>query len=204
MENRKMTQKRLWKEKEFRLEDGILHLKEMGLLSGYELELRYEDIIGEKRTKRQPNYFLFGAASVLFWLSITNFIGYSAGLITAIVPPILGVLMSALLFYIVYRNAQEVLFLDTLDNGTIGFFRDGGNRKQADEFVAELLERQKIFLVEKYWDCVDCYDQKMNNLDWLKNRNIVNIDEFKYLKEEMFHEGEAEILPIGFHNRKCS
>lgn len=204
MENRKMTQKRLWKEKEFRLDDGILHLKEMGLLSGYEMELRYEDIIAEKRTQRSPNYVLFGAASVLFWLSTANFIAYGAGVVSGIIAPILGIMMSSMLFYIVYRNAQEVLYLETLDNGSIGFFRDGIHKKQADDFIKELLERQKIFLVEKYWDCVDCYDQKMQNLDWLKNRNIVNIDEFKYLKEEMFHQDETEILPIGFHKKKCS
>jgi len=54
-------------------------------------------------------------------------------------------------------------------------------------------------LVEKYWDCVDCYEQKMQNLDWLKNMNIVNIDEFKHLKDEMLRE-EAEKMPIGFYN----
>lgn len=204
MGKQKMTQKRLWKEKEFRLDDGILHHKEMGFLSGYEVELRYEDIIGERRTKRQPNYFLFIAASILFWLSTANFIGYGVGAIESIVAPILGMLLSSLLFYIVYRNGQEVLYLETLENGSIGFFRDGIHRRQADEFITELLERQKVFLVEKYWDCVDCYDQKMDNLDWLKNRNIVNIDEFKYLKEEMFHVDETEILPIGFHKKRCS
>lgn len=204
MEKQKMIQKRLWREKEFRLDDGILHLKEMGLLSGYELELRYEDIIGEKRIRRKPNYFLFGAASILFWLSITNLMAYCVGSVEGLIAPILGLLMSSVLFYVVYKNAQEVLYLDTFDNGAIGFFRDGIHQQEADAFIAELLERQKIFLVEKYCDCVDCYDQKMQNLDWLKNRNIVNIDEFNYLKEEMFQKYETEILPIGFHRKKCS
>lgn len=204
MENRKMVQKRLWKEKEFKLDDGILHFKEMGLLSGYAVELRYEDIIGERRIKRQPNYILFIAASILFWLSSLNIIGYGTGTITNLLAPILGLLMSSALFYIVYRNAQEVVYLDTVENGSIGFFRDENYKKQADKFITELLEQRKIFLVEKYWDCVDCYDKKMHNLDWLKNENIVNIDEFKYLKDEMFQQVETEVMPIGFHNRKCS
>lgn len=203
MEERKMVQKRLWNEKEFRLDDGILHLKEMGLFSGYEAELRYEDIIGEKRSSRRPNYFLFGAASFLMWLSLANIIGYGAGLVQGIIIPILGIVMSSVIFYVVFKNAQEVLYLDTLDNGSIGFFRDGIHQQEADEFIQELLEQRKIFLVEKYWDCVDCYDQKMHNLDWLKNRNIVNIDEFKYLKDEMLP-NEAEVMPIGFYNKKCS
>lgn len=204
MENRKMVQKRLWKEKEFRLDDGILHFKEMGLLSGYAVELRYEDIIGERRTRRQPNYILFIAASILFWLSTLNFIGYGIGTVTGFLAPTLGVLMSSLLFYIVYKNAQEVVYLDTVENGSIGFFRDKRYEGQADQFITELLEQRKIFLVEKYWDCVDCYDRKMHNLDWLKNQNIVNIDEFKYLKDEMFQNIETEVLPIGFHKKKCS
>ncbi|MFT5648409.1 MAG: hypothetical protein ACI976_003109 [Aureispira sp.] len=204
MENRKMVQKRLWKEKEFRLDDGILHFKEIGLLSGYTVELRYEDIIGERRIKRQPNYVLFIAASILFWLSSLNFIGYGTGTITNVLAPTLGVLMSSLLFYIVYRNAQEVVYLDTVENGSIGFFRDESYKRQADKFITELLEQRKLFLVEKYWDCVDCYDKKMHNLDWLKNENIVNIDEFKHLKDEMFQQIETEVMPIGFHKRKCS
>lgn len=200
-----MVQKRLWKEKEFKLDDGILHFKEVGLLSGFELELRYEDIIGQKRSRRQPNYYLFSASLVLMWLSFANLIGYGAGVVEGILPPILGLIGSSALFYIVYKNAQEVLYLDTSNNGAIGFFRDGIHQEEVDQFITELLEQRKIFLVEKYWDCVDCFDQKMDNLDWLKNRNIVNIDEFKYLKDEMFQlEEEAEILPIGFHRRKCS
>jgi len=205
MDNHQMVQKRLWKAKEFRLDDGILHHKEIGLLSGFEVELRYEDIIGEKRTRRQPNYYLFTAAAVLMWLSCANIIGYGAGVVDSLFIPFLGIAMSIGLFYVVYANAQEVLYLDTVDNGSIGFFRDHTYQVDVDAFIAKLLEHRKIFLVEKYWDCVDGYDQKMQNLDWLKDRNVVNIDEFKYLKEEMFlQEEEAEILPIGFHRRKCS
>ena len=199
----KMVQKRLWKEKEFRLNEGILHLKEIGLFSGFETELRYEDIICEKRIRRKPNYFLFGAAGVLLWLSIVNIIGYEAGTVDGVLAPSLGIIMSMALFYVVYKNAQEILYLDTMDNGSIGFFRDGVHQESADKFISELLEQRKIFLVEKYCDCVDCYEQKMHNLDWLKNRNIVNIDEFKYLKEEMLRV-EAEKLRIGFHKKKCS
>jgi len=130
MEDLTMVQKRLWKEKKFRLDDGILHFKEVGLFSGFEAELRYEDIIGEKRTKRKPNYFLLVAGGFLMWLSVVNIFSYSTGEVSGIIVPVLGGMMASALLYIVYRSAQEVVYFDTVHSESIGFFRDSMYQKK--------------------------------------------------------------------------
>jgi len=111
MEDLTMVQKRLWKEKKFRLDDGILHFKEVGLFSGFEAELRYEDIIGEKRTKRKPNYFLLVAGGFLMWLSVVNIFSYSTGEVSGIIVPVLGGMMASALLYIVYRSHKKWFIL---------------------------------------------------------------------------------------------
>jgi len=169
MQNQTIVQKRLWVSKEFRLEDGILYYKHVGLFGGFAVELRYEDIESEKRVEHKRSFWLLAAATILMYLSITNiFSGVGIG-------------------------------FDTQYDTKVAFLRDEKYKEETDKFVDEFLRARKLFLVEKYWDCVENYDQKINNLDWLKNCNVVNIDEFKYLTAEYFEQAEGGAsMPIGF------
>jgi len=197
MNKQKVVQKRLWSEKEFSLEDGILRLREIGLFGGVELEVRYEDIISEKKLRRTPNYFLLTAATVLMSLSVVNLFG-NATIGSQSLIPWWGIIMAGSLYYLAYKSAQEVLYFNTIYDTEIAFFRNKNQQIATDDFVNEFLEQRKVFLVEKYWDCADSLEQKMQNLDWLKNCNVVNLDEFKYLREETLNHYTAYKTPIGF------
>lgn len=204
MHTTSITQKRLWTTKTFELQDGILWMRTTDWIGTNERELRYEDIISEKSVRRAPNYWLLSATGFLCWLSCINLIAYAAGTNTNLADALFGLLVSVGMAYVAYQSAQEEIHLFTTKDEQIILFRDPQNKALADAFVYDLLQERKLFLVEKYWDCVDCHDQKMDNLEWLKNRNIVNIEEFKHLKEETYELDEVDILPIGFHRKQCS
>jgi hypothetical protein len=192
MQNQTIVQKRLWVSKEFRLEDGILYYKHVGLFGGFAVELRYEDIESEKRVEHKRSFWLLAAATILMYLSITNiFSGVGIGFI--------GALLAGGIYYMVDKLEGETLCFDTQYDTKVAFLRDEKYKEETDKFVDEFLRARKLFLVEKYWDCVENYDQKINNLDWLKNCNVVNIDEFKYLTAEYFEQAEGGAsMPIGF------
>ena len=148
-----IAQKRLWYEKEFRLDDGILHLKEMGLFGGHEIELRYEDILSQKTTKNQPNLLLLLSASFLMLLSISNLAGWINNGTNG--PAFWGVVFALGMFYVTYKSAGEMICLETIHNRDIQFFRDPDSKRRTDRFIDELLKERKLFMVEKYWDCAN-------------------------------------------------
>ena len=60
----------------------------------------------------------------------------------------------------------------------------------------DLLNRQKDFLLEKYWHCVDDTYQKKDYLEWLKNRQIIDLPAFKAMQSEL----PKPAQPIGFQH----
>ncbi|MEN6452699.1 MAG: hypothetical protein ABFD10_00460 [Prolixibacteraceae bacterium] len=66
------------------------------------------------------------------------------------------------------------------------FFPDSPSKEKVDEFIDEIIRRSKKILIEKYGkiDPDLPEDTQMNQLNWLKNRNLISEKEYEQSKQE--------------------
>lgn len=192
-----ITQQRLWQTSVYHLEDEFLHCKERTGLNSFELELPYEEISRDKFVYEEYAYKAMAAIAVLWVLSLANILGVIEGAYAWLALPIF--LGSTTALYVLYHQGQAVIRLGRGSDYDLLFFCDKGQREEAEQFVIALLEKQRDFLIEKYWNCVDDLDDKMDYLEWLKNRNVIDLETFKDMREAVGYRSTSSVLPIGFH-----
>lgn len=190
-----LTQKRLWISKKVTIRDGVLSYQHTGLFGGYAFEIKFEDIGNEQTTLHRPHIGFLLAATFLLLLSLVGLLGWTN--VNREIA-LLGGLSAMGIYYVSFVLGQAQISLNTAKGVDLKFLAEAENEIEAESFLAELARSRKLFLVEKYWDCVDDYEEKIANLSWLKDGNIVNINEFKYLKEELFETETKHLVPIGF------
>jgi hypothetical protein len=105
-------------------------------------------------------------------------------------------LISGLLTYIKSKN---LVLIPTLNNGHLEVLTAKPNQEQFDEFMTELSDRITSFLRTKYGtiDLDMPTEPQLMNLSWLKDRDIITIDEFEKLKSDLIHNGKGN-NPVGF------
>lgn len=188
-----LLQKRGWTTKTFELRSETIWLRETSGWNNREMEIPYEDI--GPTPLRQQQFAVEGMAmlGILWILATANILGWLSG-------PYSGIkwlvwLGSTAGLYYLYQRGKAVLYLGKGEEFPLEFFNGEEHRAATEPFVRELLMRQKDFLLDKYWYCVDDNYQKKDYLEWLKNRQIIDLTAFKEMQLEL----PGPVRPIGFH-----
>lgn len=195
-----ITQNRLWQSSTYHLKEETLHCKETKGWNSFEIDLPYEEISRDKFIYQHYSYNLIAAMGVLWLLSLSNIIGIIDGAYSLIALPVF--LASSTALYVLYHQGQAVIRLGKGADYDLLFFCDKEQRTEAEAFVEALLEKQRQFLIEKYWNCVDDLDEKLDYLEWLKNRNVIDLDTFKVMRETVGSRSTTSAFPIGFHKEQ--
>lgn len=191
-----LLQKRGWQTKTFELRAESLWIRETTIWNSRELEIPYEDIA--PMPLREQQFAVEGMAMLgILWLLATgNIVGWIEGPY-AWVKWLVWIGSTGGLYYL-YQSGRATLYLGKGAPEELEFFNDETHRAQTEPFVRELLARQKDFLLDKYWYCVEDTYQKKDYLEWLKNRQIIDLTAFKALQSEL----PGPVQPIGFR-RSC-
>lgn len=195
-----ITQQRLWQSSVYNLEEEFLHCKETTGWNSLEIDLPYEEISRDKFIYQHYSYKAMAAVAILWILSLGNVLGVIEGAYSFIGFPVL--LASSTALYVLYHQGQAVIRLGQGSDYDLLFFCDKEHRAEAEQFVSALLEKQRLFLIEKYWNCIDNVDEKLGYLEWLKNRNVIDLDTFKVMRETVGYHPSSSGYPIGFHKEQ--
>lgn len=195
-----ITQQRLWQSSVYHLEEECLHCKETTGWNSFEIDLPYEEISRDKYIYQHYAYKSIAAVAVLWLLSLANILGIIEGAYSLLALPVF--LGSSTALYVFYHQGKAVIRLGQGSDYDLLFFCDEEHQEEAEAFVAALLEKQRHFLIEKYWNCVDRVDEKLDYLEWLKNRNVIDLDTFKVMRETVGHRSTSSVFPIGFHKEQ--
>ena len=199
-----LTQKRLWNKQQFELEEGILTIYKIGLLNSKKLEIKFEDLLDEKTITERSDYAMLIGGVFLMTLATLRISSNWGVPDVSLLVPCIGLVFSFCMLIMGQLAKTELVILKNKNHLPIYFFRDKAHAVELDLFLHELFEQRKVYLVDKYWECVDNPDLRAENLDWLKNTNIINLEEFRFLKQEENHPYiPTKIRPIGFH-KECA
>ncbi|MGH1336227.1 MAG: hypothetical protein ACRBFS_08870 [Aureispira sp.] len=195
-----ITQQRLWQSSVYHLEEEFLNCKETTGWNSFEIDLPYEEISRDKFIYQHYSYKAMAAIAVLWILSLANILGIVEGAYSLLALPVF--LGSSIGLYVLYHQGQAVIRLGQGSDYDLLFFCDDDHREEAEAFVAALLEKQRVFLIEKYWNCVENVEEKLDYLEWLKNRNVIDLDTFKVMRETVGYRSTSSVFPIGFHKEE--
>lgn len=196
-----LSQRKLFLQREFTLNKESLNIKSRNLTSSEELNISYEEIDTSKiiKQKQTDNILLiitliFGGFFLINLFNPDNYKG--EGWFGVAIFLFMVTFLSGLLTYIKSKN---LVLIPTLNNGHLEVLNAKPNQEQFDEFMTELSARITSFLRTKYGtiDLDMPTEPQLMNLSWLKDRDIITIDEFEKLKSDLIHNGKGN-NPVGF------
>jgi len=184
----KLKQRQGFKRKEFELKDNMLYVKTKSINETKEWTVKVETIGTTKYYQKRSKLieYLVAGFLILFAISISvasildkeHFVG---------VGPILFslTLFGGLAALIITSPRKKELTI--LGGSTeVTFFPDSPSKEEVEAFIEVLMENSKKILLEKYGKIdIDLPEEtQMNNLNWLKNQEILSEEEYERLKLE--------------------
>lgn len=183
-----LKQKQGYRRYEYELVDKTIKVKYTTEGKTKEWSVRLEDIGDsisyESHTRRWAYIFSLLITAFLIFLTISLFMSddFNGNL-----PIVVG-------SYLIFGGLIPLLLLKPLKKEmhivggmiTLTFFQNSPTVEEAEKFVNELIKRSRLLLVEKYGkiDPDLPEDTMMNQLNWLKNRNIISEQCYEQLKRD--------------------
>lgn len=183
-----LKQKQGYRRYEYELVDKTIKVKYTTEGKTKEWSVRLEDIGDsisyESHTRRWAYIFSSLITAFLIFLTISLFMSddFNGNL-----PIVVG-------SYLIFGGLIPLLLLKPLKKEmhivggmiTLTFFQNSPTVEEAEKFVNELIKRSRLLLIEKYGkiDPDLPEDTMMNQLNWLKNRNIISEQRYEQLKRD--------------------
>ena len=183
-----LKQKQGYRRYEYELVDKTIKVKYTTEGKTKEWSVRLEDIGDsisyESHTRRWA--YIFSSLITAFLIFLTIFLFMSDDF-NGNLPIVVG-------SYLIFGGLIPLLLLKPLKKEmhiiggmiTLTFFQNSPTVEEAEKFVNELIKRSRLLLVEKYGkiDPDLPEDTMMNQLNWLKNRNIISEQRYEQLKRD--------------------
>ncbi len=184
----KLSQKQGLKRRDFEIIDDSIRIREKTLSGTKEWTISFENlgdqIYIEKNSKKGAillaSFFLaftifFVAVNVAdgnktvkpwVWIAIASFYA----------------LFAAIIFLV--PNKREIHITGGLS--TLSFFLDSPSHQEVMQFIGLVIDRSKTILIEKYGKIDPDLPEEtmMNQLNWLKNRDLITNEKYRELKRE--------------------
>ncbi|GAB4156543.1 MAG: hypothetical protein Tsb0033_07300 [Winogradskyella sp.] len=103
-------------------------------------------------------------------------------------------LVASSMFFMAYMNRKKLILIPTLNNGVIEMFNGRPNVEMTDRFIKELKEKTLNLLKTKY-GAIDKdlpIEPQLNNIVWLRDRDILTQVEFESLKQQLLSFNKAQ------------
>ena len=182
-----LKQRQGFRKKEFELLGNELRVKTRGPEGHQEWVVSVEHL-GESlfyNSRSKKGGYLTGGFFLLFIL-VTN-IGYFLSEGEENIWLIIGcdLFFGALAGFLIFTPPKSEVHL-TGGSTTITFFSNNPSKEEVESFIDEVISRTRHLLISKYGK-VDPdlpEDTQINQLNWLKNRDILSESEYEDLKQE--------------------
>ncbi len=184
-----LKQRQGFSKKEFELTDDLLKIKTREEFGDYkEWTVKLENIGNRKsvniHSKLGP--YIIAGVFITIILSMTVFFlveGFNSGdLRTLIFGWVIFGGLSLLIFLSPMKNEMKL----TGGQFTVTFFPDSPSRKEVDKFIDEITGRSRLVQLRKYAEIDPDLPEEtmMNQLNWLKNMDLIDKEQYLDLKIE--------------------
>ena len=195
-----LKQRRLFTKRYFELTDHSLKISVSKLFSSYEAEFSFEEL--DRRMSKKKSFNRFLLISSIFCLI--------ALLITAINEANGNSQIEDVTFYAIptfifsfslWITRQSIICLPLYDKRNIIFFNFSYNQNSVQKFIDSVLITQKSYLLNKYArkELFVSAENVMDQPIWLKNRYIIDDDEFEKLKIDLLPKTPNPVIGFTFN-----
>src|ERR1022692_2107455 len=130
-------------------------------------------------------------AAVCLPLAASKIAAWSAPLVWGVVAGI---------FWIGYYSSRKSLVRFIQNGAGLNLYKDKPSEKAVDEFIKKMFEFRKKYLLKKFGHFLDeeSFENKMNRLNYLRARDVINEQEFDSKREEFSMGINKPPGPVGF------
>ena len=198
-----LHQRKLFSTKDYTIKANGLHVRSKTIGTQYEVEIPFEEINVKKVIiKKKSEIFLLVLSSIFGLVFIANFLMKISGQ-----PDIswttLLVLLSITSFcsLVTFFVRVHSYFIPTTNNGLIEIYFGKPTLAETDKFLTDLKQNINLFLKDRYGkiDKDLPKDVQLSNIMWLRDREIIDEEEFETLKYRLIGK-ETTNNTIGFKN----
>lgn len=197
-----LVQKKLFHKREFEIIESKLRFKESRFGNENEIYIPFENILGNKNTfkKAEPLFILVGLFFSL--LTILVIVWYYEDHDVEIGAPFIWGSISLLFFYLSYKTKENSWRIGLINNESIMMFKNNPNEDDVERFFKSLIEKRNKYLLSNYGflDKNLSYERQFNNLEWLRLRNVLTLEEFEIKHQDLKALFDVSNNRVGFDN----
>lgn len=187
-----LENKRFFAKQLFHLSEKSLKVYRSGIFDSSEFEVSLENIHNKKRIQTVTNnnfLFLFFAlmlVGVIFLITLS--IDFGIGLM----------ILGAVFFILALTTRRRTVLIPTYEDYTIELFYKKSNKGSVLDFADKIIVNANRLLLRKYGtiDKALPIESQLNNLNFLVDRDIITIEEFQTLKDQLL--GRNNKNTVGF------
>ncbi len=179
----KLTNKRFLLKQYFELKNSSLKVEKHSLFDSAEFEISYENIFNKKKIQVViNNNFLFLAFFSGLIGMFLFFLDWNFGVW------IRPILVGLAFFFIALYKKKRTITIHTFDGNDIELFFNHNNKSSVTEFADKIIDSSNKFLLNKYGkvDKAIPTEPQLQNLMFLRDREIITDGEFENLKNQLF------------------
>lgn len=197
-----LVQKKFFHKREFEIIESKLRFKESRFGNENEIYIPFENILGSKSSfkKTEPWYILIGLFFSL--LMVLNVVWYFEDGDVEVEAAIVWGSVSILFFYLSYKIKENSWRIGLINNESIMMFRSNPTDDEVEKFFNNLIEKRNKYLLDNYGflDKNLSYERQFNNLEWLRLRNVLTLEEFESKHQQLKILFDNRSNRIGFDN----
>lgn len=171
--------------KRFEITSNSLKMDIKNPLNYIEDEFAFEEISKKLTRRKSPNLFtVVPGLACLVATFITTYSHFYQKDGNSVADIMMYAVPGAVLLMISAFNFKNIINLMLHDKRTVPFYADSPTKTEVDDFLAQILAEQKKYMLARYAKA-DPYlsvEQSSNNLQWLRDRNIINDFELEELR----------------------
>jgi heme/copper-type cytochrome/quinol oxidase subunit 4 len=183
-----LKQNKGFRRREYELTGNNLKIRHKEDGQTKEWSVKLEDIghnvLYESRTREKGYIISFFLVAFLIFLTVALFMSddFEGNLPVVISAYIILGFIIALQFLVPLKKELYI----TGGRTTLTFFQDSPSVKEVNTFAGELIERSKKSLIDKFGRIDPDLPEStmMNQLNWLKNNDLISAHEYEHLKQE--------------------
>ncbi len=186
-----LINKRLWFKQYFELLPSSVKVRKESLFELAEFEISYENIHNKKIIQVSINHKL------LYLSFIMEVIGTILLILDFKTEIWIGaILLGAVLFAVSLLIRIRRILVPSIDGNDISLFFNRKNKDQVMEFAEKIISHANNFLLQKFGK-IDRYmpmDSQLNNIIFLRDREVISESEFEDLKKQLFGRDDKDSL----------
>ncbi|MBX3255353.1 MAG: hypothetical protein KF862_14525 [Chitinophagaceae bacterium] len=187
-----VNNKRRFTRQTFAILSSSLKIDRKGLLDRIEYEIPFDNIHNKKIIQTQINNNLVITGLFFFVFSFLFLLGTAEEL------TVIFLSVGVIFVLTAFINRKKTVTIPTYSGDGIILYFNNKTQKEVVEFSNKIIEASNNYLMEKYGkiDRALPVEQQINNLQFLRNREIITENHYETLKNELL--GRESKSAIGF------